>query len=158
MKVILFAAALALGANAAFAAEFKAGSLEIKNPWTRATPKGASVAGGFLTITNTGTAADKLVGGSVPFAGRFEVHEMKMDEGVMRMRPLSGGLEIKPGASVEFKPGSYHLMFMGLKQPLHQGQPVKGTLMFEKAGTVEIEYSVEPIGAPRPAAAGHRGH
>jgi len=147
MKSILVAAILALVANAAFAHEYKAGSLEIKHPWARATPKGAAVAGGYMTIVNNGTTADRLLGGSSPASGKFEIHEMAMDNGVMKMRPLPKGLEIKPGQTVELKPGSYHLMFMGLKQPFEKDMRVKGTLVFEKAGTVEVEYAVEAIGA-----------
>ncbi|MEX2034365.1 MAG: copper chaperone PCu(A)C [Xanthobacteraceae bacterium] len=150
MKSILLAAMLALTATAAFAADYKVGSLEVKNPWARATPKGAAVGGGYMTITNTGTTPDRLVGFSSPAAGKFEIHEMTMDDGVMKMRPLAGGLEIKPGQTVEFKPGGYHLMFMGLKQPFEKGKWVKGTLTFEKAGKVEVEYAVEAIGAPAP--------
>jgi copper(I)-binding protein len=156
MKTILFAALLALGAPAALAHEYKAGSLEIKHPWARATPKGAAVAGGYMTIINKGTTADRLTGGSTAVAGKFEIHEMKIEQGVMKMRPLPQGLEIKPGATVELKPGSYHLMFLQLKAPFEQGKRVKGTLTFEKAGTVEVEYAVEAIGgAP---AADHGGH
>ena len=147
MRIIVLAAILALGVNAASAHDYKAGSIEIKHPWARATPKGAAVAGGYLTIVNTGAAADRLVGGSSPAAGKFEIHEMKMEQGVMKMRPLDQGLEIKPGATVELKPGSYHLMFLQLKAPFEQGQRVKGTLVFEKAGTVEVEYAVEAVGA-----------
>ena len=69
-----------------------------------------------------------------------------MDGGVMKMRPLPNGIEIKPGQTVEFKPGSYHLMFVGLKEPFEKGKRVKGTLQFEKAGTVEVEYAVEAVG------------
>ncbi len=101
---------------------FKAGALTIEAPWARATPGGAQVAGGFMKITNTGSEPDRLVGGTVPFAGRFEVHEMTMDGGVMKMRELSKGLEIKPGETVELKPGGYHVMFMDLKSR-PQGRP-----------------------------------
>jgi periplasmic copper chaperone A len=156
MRTILFAAILAIGANVA-AHEYKASSLEIRHPWARATPKGAAVAGGYMTIINRGDSADRLVGGSSPAAGKFEIHEMKMEQGVMKMRPLDHGLEIKGGATVEFKPGSYHIMFMNLKAPFEQGQRVKGTLIFEKAGPVEVEYTVEAIGATPPAA-DQRGH
>ena len=154
---IIVAAALALAATAASAHEFKVGSLEIDHPWARATPKGASVGGGYLKITNKGTEPDRLVGGSSPVAGKFEIHEMAMDGGVMKMRPLPDGVEIKPGQTVEFKPGGFHIMMVGLKQPLEAGKMVKGTLVFEKAGTVDIEYKVEPIGAT-PKAGDHGGH
>lgn len=146
MKSVLFVAAFTLIANFASAHEYKAGSLEIKHPWARATPKGATVAGGYLKIINTGSEPDRLIGGSVAAAGKFEVHEMSMDGGVMKMRPLTNGLEIKPGATVELKPGSYHLMFVGVTQPFEQGKRVKGTLQFVKAGTVDVEYAVEAIG------------
>ncbi len=131
----------------------KAGNLEIVAPWTRATPAGARVAGGFMTITNTGTTPDRLVGGSFPLAGRFEVHEMAVTNGVMTMRELSKGLEIAPGAKIEFKPGGFHVMFLDLSGQVREGQPIKGTLVFEKAGTVEVEYRVAPIGARAPAGA-----
>jgi copper(I)-binding protein len=147
LRSTIFAAMLACGLAAAAAHDYKLGALEIKHPWTRATPKGATVAGGYLTIVNTGTTADRLVGGSAAGAGRFEIHEMAMTGGVMRMRPLPKGIEIKPGATVELKPGSFHLMFMGLKAPLEQGTRVKGTLVFEKAGTIEVEYAVDAIAA-----------
>lgn len=127
-------------------AKVQVGALVIDAPWARATPKGAKVGGGYVKITNTGTAPDRLVGGTLPDAGAVEVHEMSMADNVMKMRRLDG-LEIKPGASLELKPGGYHLMFMDLKQGLTAGQTLKGTLVFEKAGSVEIEYLVAPIGA-----------
>jgi copper(I)-binding protein len=151
----LILAAVCLVAGNALAHDYAAGSLKIDHPWTRATPKGAAVAGGYLKITNTGAAPDRLVGGTFASAGRFEIHEMKTENGVMTMRGIPGGLEIKPGQTVEFKPGGYHVMFMDLKTPLQQGRSVKGTLVFEKAGTVEVEYAVEAMGGSAPA---HRGH
>jgi copper(I)-binding protein len=79
-----------------------------------------------------------------------EIHEVAMTDGIMRMRPLPNGLEIRPGETIELKPSSFHAMFVGLKQPVVQGDHVKGTLVFEKAGTIEIEYTVERIGAQQP--------
>jgi uncharacterized protein YcnI/copper(I)-binding protein len=137
---------------------YKVGSLTIEAPWARATPGGAKVAGGFMKITNTGKEPDRLIGGTVPFAGRFEVHEMAMNNGVMTMRELSKGLEIKPGETVELKPGGYHLMFMDLKQGLKEGEAVKGTLVFEKAGKVDVEYKVGPIGGGAPSGGAGGGH
>jgi len=126
---------------------YKVGALVIEAPWARATPGGARVGGGYLKITNTGAETERLLGGSLPIAAAVEVHQMSMSDGVMQMRKLEAGLEIKPGQTVELKPGGYHLMFTGLRQALQQGQVVKGTLQFEKAGSVEVEYRVEPIGA-----------
>jgi len=136
----------------ATAPTYKIGNLVITAPWARATPKGAPVGGGYLTITNNGSDPDRLIGGSfASAAGRVEVHEMTMEGGVMRMRPVAGGLEIKPGQTVTLKPGSYHLMFMGLKQQLKAGEAVKGTLEFAKAGKVEISYQVRAMGDSGPA-------
>ena len=102
--------------------------------------------------------ADRLTGGTLPVAGRFEVHEMAMDGGVMKMRELKKGLEIKPGETVELKPGGFHLMFMDLKQGLKEGESYKGTLVFEKAGKIEVEYKIGPIGGGAPAAGGGHSH
>jgi copper(I)-binding protein len=155
MKSFLFAVSFALLASPLAAHEYKAGPIQIKHPWSRATPKGSEVAAGYMTLTNTGRESDRLVGGTLPTAGKFEIHEMSMDGGVMKMRPLPNGIEIKPGQTVELKPGSYHLMFIGLKQPFEKDKRVKGTLKFEKAGAIEVEYVVEAIGgAPK----GHEGH
>jgi periplasmic copper chaperone A len=148
-RTMMLAVLLALVTGAAAAHDYKLGTLEIKHPWARATPKGAPVGGGYLTIVNTGTTPDRLIGGSVAVAAKFEIHEMTMDHGVMKMRPLAKGLEIKPGATVELKPGSYHLMFMGLKAPLKQGDRVKGTLVFEKAGKLDVDFVVQSIGASK---------
>ena len=139
---------------------FKAGGITVEAPWSRATPGGAQVAGGYMKITNSGKDTDRLTGGTLPVASRFEIHEMKTEGGVMTMRPLPRGLEIKPGETVEFKPGGYHVMFMGLKQGLKEGDTVKGTLTFEKAGKLDVEYRVGPIGggsAPG-GAGGHQHH
>ena len=135
---------------------FKAGSLVIDTPWTRATPKGAQVAGGFMRITNTGAAPDKLLGGSFPLSKRFEVHEMSVIDGMMKMRPVEGGLAIPPGATVELKPGSYHVMMIDLTQPVEQGAPIKGVLKFEKAGEVSVDYAVAKIGAAAPDATANK--
>ena len=134
---------------------YKAGDLVIEAPWTRATP--GKVGAGYLKITNNGKEADRLIGGSAEIAKDFEVHEMSMSGDVMKMRRLEKGLEIKPGASVELKPSSYHIMFVGLARPLKVDETIKGTLVFERAGTVAVEYSVRPLGA-QPASGGHGKH
>jgi len=156
IRITCFALAfvLALGGTAA-AEEYSVGTIQIGNPWTRATPKGSTVAGAYMTITNKGSAPDRLVGGSSAVADRFEVHSMVMDGGVAKMRPVDGGLEIKPGETVELKPGGFHVMLTGLKQPLDKGQKIKATLEFAKAGKVEVEYMVEALGAASPSPAMH---
>jgi hypothetical protein len=143
----LAAIALTLTSAAALAHSYTVGPLKIGHPWSRATPGGAKVGGGYLSIENTGAEPDRLVSVQVPFAGKTEIHEMATANGVMTMRPLEAGIAIAPGAKVEFKPGGYHIMFMELKQPLKQDERLKGTLTFEKAGPVEVEFKVEAIGA-----------
>lgn len=154
----LAVAALALSATVATAHEFKAGPLKIGHPWSRATPAGAKVGGGYLSIENTGSAPDRLVSISVPFAARAEIHEMATKDGIMTMRPLEQGVEVPAGAKVEFKPGGYHIMFMELKQPLKQGEMMKGTLTFEKAGSVDVEFKVDAIAAKGSDEGAHKGH
>ena len=144
--VSFIATVLVIAATGAPARDYRAGSLEIADPWSRATPKGAAVGGGYLKIKNGGTTPDRLTGGSSDVAAKLEVHTMTMDNGVMKMRPVEGGLEIKPGATVELKPGSNHLMFVGLKKPLAAGDHVKATLTFEKAGPVDVELDVKSMG------------
>ena len=139
--------ALVISAGPAFAADFSVGALKIHDPWSRATPKGAPVGGGYLTITNTGTTPDRLIGGSTAVSKGFEIHEMTMDKGVMKMRMMPNGVEIKPGETVTFKPSGYHLMFTGLKSQLTKGEHVDATLKFEKAGEVKVQFDVAGIGA-----------
>jgi periplasmic copper chaperone A len=150
-RLLVAAGLLACCFGLAHASDYKIGSLEINHAWARATPKGAKVGAGYLTITNTGTAPDRLVGGSLAAAAGFSIHEMTTVDGVSKMRPLSDGLEIKPGETVELKPGSFHLMFTDLKQPLAQGEHVKGTLVFAKAGTIDVEFGVQPVGGAAPS-------
>ena len=137
-------------AESAFAHEFRAGSLEIDHPWARATAPGAPVAGGYATIRNDGAEADVLTGGSADIAGRVEIHEMAVTDGVMTMKQLPDGLEIPAGGAVTLKPGSYHIMFMDLKRQIKQGEHFAGTLTFAKAGTVKVEFDVESLGAREP--------
>ena len=153
LRTFFFAAMLMLAGSGglAHAHEYKAGALTIVHPWVRATPKGAQVAGGFLTITNTGSAPDRLVGGAVTGAGRSEVHATSNEGGIARMRPVDGGLEIKPGETVKLAPGGYHLMFMDLKGSFVDGELIEGTLRFEKAGDLPVEFEVQSIGAQAPA-------
>jgi copper(I)-binding protein len=156
-RLTLVAAAFAVfiaTATQASADDIKVGALQISAPWARATPKGAAVGGGYLKITNTGDTPDRLTGGTTSISGRLEVHEMSMSGNTMKMRQLTDGLEIKPGQTVELKPGGVHIMFVGLKQQLQQGQHFEATLQFEKAGKVDVDFSIAGIGATN-AGAGH---
>lgn len=135
---------------------YKIGDLLVASPWTRATPGGAKIAGGYLKVTNNGTSADRLTGATTASADRVEIHEMSMTDGVMKMRPLADGLTIKPGETVELKPGGFHMMFMDIKQPLKQGETLKATLTFEKAGKLDVSFNVNAIGAGAGAAPAHK--
>ena len=142
-----------LSALPAHAAAVKAGDLVITQAWSRATPGGAKVAGGYLTIENKGASPDRLTGGAMDVAGRVEVHEMATTGGVMTMRPIDGGLTIAPGRTVTFGPGGYHLMFFDLKTQFRQGEKVAVTLQFEKAGKVDVSFDIQGVGAQGPAGA-----
>ncbi len=154
-RFLVVAAVLAVGlaALASFfsgpvsAHGYKAGALKIGHPWSRATPANAPVAGGFMTIENTGETDDRLVAVSAEISPRGEIHEMKMEGDVMKMSPLPEGLVIKAGETVKLAPGGYHLMFMPLQRQLREGEAFKGELVFEKAGKVAVEFKVEGIGA-----------
>ncbi|ESY02662.1 copper chaperone PCu(A)C [Mesorhizobium sp. LNJC405B00] len=147
----LFAFALLFaGPHSVLAHEFKAGDIEIKHPWSRATPAGAKVAGGYFTIVNKGSAPDRLLSIASDISGKAELHEMGVKDGVMTMRPVSGGLDIPAGGKITLGPGAYHVMFMDLKQPPKEGQMFAATLTFEKAGAVTVEFAVQAIGSAPP--------
>jgi copper(I)-binding protein len=146
-----------LFAAPALAQEVKAGDLVITQAWSRATPGGAKIGSGYLTIENTGSVPDRLIGGSGDVAGKVEVHEMTMNNGVMKMRSLDKGLTIEPGKTVKLAPGGYHLMLLDLKGPLKQGDKLPLTLEFEKAGNVKLSFDVQGVGAQGPAGAGQSG-
>lgn len=161
MKRLLASTVFAVGLAAwlpAFAADYRLGAIEVGQPWSRATPPTAPAAGGFLTLINKGSAADRLLAVETPAAGKVEIHEMKMDGNVMRMRQVEGGLVLPSGQTVELRPGGYHLMFMGLKEPFTKDQRVPATLVFEKAGRLQVEFKVEALGASGPAATDRHKH
>jgi periplasmic copper chaperone A len=148
---ILLAGLAALGTTTlgmttpVLAHSYKIGAIEIGHPWSRAAP--ANITGaGFLTLTNTGSTPDRLIGARAEIARTVEIHNHTMDNGVMRMRPVDG-IDIAPGATVTLAPGGYHIMLIGLKQALVQGNRVPLTLIFEKAGEVQVELAVEAAGA-----------
>lgn len=145
-RAVLGLAATAFVTAGAWAHAFTVGDIEIGHPLSRATLPGAKVAAGYATLKNNGTEPDRLIGVSAEIAGKGEVHEMAVTDGVMTMRPLKDGLEIPAGAEVKLEPGSYHIMFMDLKAPAVEGEKFKGSLTFERAGTVEVEFAVDKAG------------
>ncbi|MGA1835022.1 copper chaperone PCu(A)C [Rhizobium wenxiniae] len=134
--------------GSAQAHEFKLGEIEIGHPYSRAMPPMAKVGGGYFKITNHGPA-DRLVRITSDRAGSVELHEMKMNGAVMQMRELEAGIAIPANTTVELKPGGYHLMFMDVPQPFKEGEMIKATLVFEKAGSVDVEFAVGPVAADK---------
>jgi len=147
---LTLAALVAVLALPASALDYKLGAIEIVQPWTRATPPTAESGGGYLVVKNTGTTPDRLIAVKSPAAAKVEIHEMKMDGNIMRMREVEKGIEVPPGATVELKPGGFHVMFMGLKAPFAKDAKVPLTLVFEKAGSIDVELMVQAMGAPPP--------
>jgi copper(I)-binding protein len=157
---LLIASALAAAVVAPAAAhEFKAGELQIKHPWSRATVPAAKVGGGYFTVVNPTNVADRLLGATAEVAQKVEIHRMDMKDGVITMRAVTDGLEVPAKGELTLQPGKegggYHLMFMSLKKPLVEGEKIPGTLRFEKAGTVSVEFAVEGKGE---AAQDHSTH
>ena len=140
--------------GAAQADGFDVGPMHIGDVWARTTPKGASSAAVYLTVTNGGTTPDRMSCVSADAAGQCQIHTMSMENGVMKMRPVDKPLAIDPGKSVKLAPGGYHLMMMDLKSPLKQGDKVPLTLEFEKAGKAQVTLDVQAVGAPGPSAGG----
>lgn len=150
-RPLIAAVALAFASMVAAAHEFKAGAIAIGHPYARATAAGQPIGGGFMKLANDGPAADKLLSASAPVAGSVELHTMRMEGDVMRMRQVDA-IDLPAGATVELKPGGLHMMFIGLKQPLKAGDKFPLTLRFEKAGEVTVQVNVE---APKAASTEH---
>ena len=121
-------------------------AIRIDKAWARATMKPGATGVVYLTVSNSGPAADRLVSVSSPVAAGAGLHIMVMEGTVMQMRPVDA-LDVKPGDTVPLKPGGLHIMLTNLKQALKQGQHFPLTLDFEKAGRVEVEVTVLPLGA-----------
>jgi len=142
-------------ASPVLARDYTLGTIQIGQPWSRATPASAPSAGGYMTLTNKGAEPDRLIAVESQAAGHVEIHEMSMDGSIMRMRQLEKGVALAPGATVELKPGGYHVMFMQLKAPLKKGERVPIVLVFEKAGRIPVDMQVEALGAAGPVAPAH---
>jgi periplasmic copper chaperone A len=147
MRVLLYFAATALLIAATSFAFAQGASIQITQPWARATPAGASTGAVYLTITNKSHDADRLLSASSDVADKLQIHEMKVVNSIMEMREVTGGLPVAANGSVELKPGSYHVMLIGLKRPLKAGETVPLTLDFEKAGKVSITVPIRAMGA-----------
>jgi periplasmic copper chaperone A len=147
MRVPLLVITLGLLIATPSSAFTQGASIQVEQPWSRATPTGASTGAVYLTITNKSHDTDRLLGASSDVADKSQIHEMKVVNGTMKMREVSGGLPVPAGGSVVLKPGGYHVMLIGLKQPLKAGETIPLTLDFEKAGKVSITVPVRATGA-----------
>ncbi|HET7889200.1 MAG TPA: copper chaperone PCu(A)C [Bradyrhizobium sp.] len=142
---IAIAAAALLGASSA-----NANDIVVREAWSRATPKGAKVAAGYLTIENRGIEADRLMSASSAAAPKVEIHQMATLDGIMTMRPLENGLVIPPDSTVTLEPGGNHIMFVELVAPFEEGQRIAVDLKFERAGTLQTVFDVGSVGAKGP--------
>ncbi len=156
MQRILFAliAIAALATTAALADTYMVGDLKIEHPWARASAGAAAAGAAYMTITTTGATADRLVGASTPVAGKAELHTHIADGEVMRMRPVDA-IEVEPGKPAVLKPGGLHVMLIGLKAPLKEGETFPLNLNFAKAGSVTVNVDVESAAAGAPDMGGH---
>ena len=146
--MIVVAAALAcIGAAPAHAGQT---DVAVSQAWSRATPKGAKVAGGYLTIVNRGTQPDRLLSAASAAADKVEIHHMAMQDGIMTMRPLDGGIVIAPDVTVTLAPGADHIMFVGLTAPFEEGQRIPVSLIFERSGKIDVDFDVGSVGAKGP--------
>ncbi|WP_082520029.1 copper uptake system-associated protein [Rhizobium sp. Root1220] len=134
-------------ASSAFAEDYKAGNITVTHPASHAMVPGAKVGDGFLAITNNGDQLDTLIAARSERAGLVQLHEMKIDNGIMMMGALKGGLDIPAGQTVKLKP-NYHLMFLDVREPFKQGEEIEATLTFEKAGDVKVRFAVGKIAGP----------
>lgn len=159
IKAIGFVAAAAmLFAGAAFAHHYEKGDLFIQHPWSRATPKSAEVGGGYLKIKNNGESDDALLSVTSPITDRIEIHEMSMDNNVMKMREIKGPLTIPAHKEVEFSPNGLHIMFMKLKNPFVKGESFPATLHFQKAGNIDVKFIIDSMGASTSSDHHHGDH
>jgi periplasmic copper chaperone A len=132
---------------AAFAQGGDMSTITVEQPWARATPGGAMTGAVYMTLANKAKDADRLTAASSDVASKVQIHEMSVVNGIMKMRQLTNGLPIPAGGSVTLKPGSFHVMLIGLKKPLVEGQTLPLTLTFAKAGNISITVPIKAIGA-----------
>ena len=148
LKAVLLAGMLMFSGLTGAAGQSPA--IEVQHAWARATPPGARTAVVYMTLVNQGAADDRLLAVTTPAAGKAELHSGSTAGGIMRMRPVEGGLAVMPGKPTELKPGGDHIMLVGLKAPLVAGQTVTLTLTFEKAGKVDATATIEKVGSMGP--------
>jgi len=146
VKTIYAALVLALVLVGTGSAVAKSNQIVVEKAWARATPKMAVTGGSYLTMTNRGPGEDRLLDVTSPVAEKIQFHAMEIDNGVAKMTQLSA-IELHPGVPVVFKPGSIHMMLLGLRHQLKEGETVPLTLTFEKADAIEVDARVLGIAA-----------
>ncbi len=122
------------------------GGVVIEQPWARATPGGAKTGAAYMTVKNNGASPDRLVSATTSVADKVQFHEERGEKGVSRMQEVAS-VNVEPGVQIVFKPGGMHMMMVGLKQPLKEGQTFQMTLQFEKAGSIAVAVPVGKVGA-----------
>lgn len=157
-RLLAAIALAAISATPIAAAPGRAGPITITGPWARETAIGQSVGGGFASIANTAASEDRLVAATSPIAGEVQLHTMSMQGGVMRMRQVTGGMAVPARGKLELRLGGFHLMFVGLKRQLRQGEHFPVTLRFQRAGRVTVRFAVQPVGSAGAMEARHAGH
>ena len=129
----------------------------VERPWARATPAGARTGAVYVTLINNGSSSDSLLGAATPVADQVQFHSATEENGVSRMREMRS-VDVTPGARVAFSPGGLHIMVVGLKQPLKEGQTFPLTLTFEKAGKIDVMVPIEKVGAMQGGSMGSMTH
>jgi copper(I)-binding protein len=157
VRCMLLASAALFAPSSAIGHELRTGILVIVHTWVRATPPGGTVTAGYGKITNMGTEADRLIGASLSGAQNGEIHSTTVSDEIVKMGPLRDGVPIAAGQTVELKPGNLHIMFTGLTSSLEADTYVDGTLTFQKAGKIAVEFFVEPLGQTAPSHTHHKG-
>ena len=145
-QLLIFFAIFNIFVTNSLAHEYKIGNLKILHPYIIETPPGAKISGGYMKIVNTGNQTDHLSLVTVDFAKSAEIHEMKTENDVIKMRKIKGGIEIPAKGFIELKYKGYHIMFMNLLKPMIRGETHEGTLYFEKAGNVKVIFTIEKMG------------
>jgi len=153
---LVLATSFGFASTFALAADYRQGDVTVENPWVRITIPGRPAAG-YMVVKNAGGKPDAIVSASSPNAERVELHTHLMENGVMKMRPVKT-VEVPAKGAVEFKSGGFHLMIFGTKKPLKAGDMLPLTVVFEKAGPLEMEFAVETIGGSKKKSDSHSGH
>ncbi len=152
--VVLLALSLGLFSGGSLAKRFEQGPIVVEKPWARATFSAERPGVAYMTLVNRGDEPDRLQSVRSEVAKRVELHTRVMEGGVLKMRPLKGGLPLPPGKTIVLRPGDLHIMLVDLKKPLQEGEQIPITLVFKRAGELPIQVNVLRLGAMAPPGSG----